>query len=62
MKGGSAKFPTPEEKERLKAVGTYYRAKNVVLFEWKKGKKTQFYVLNKKKEWKEIATSELFGT
>jgi hypothetical protein len=62
MKGGSAKFPTPEEKERLKAVANYYRAKNVVLFEWKKGKKTQFYVLNKKKEWKEITASELFGT
>jgi hypothetical protein len=38
----------------LKAVANYYRAKNVVLFEWRRGKKTQFYVLNKKKEWNEI--------
>ena len=62
MKGGCAKLPTLKEKERLKAVANYYRAKKVVLFEWKKGIKTQFYVLNKKKEWKEIAASELFGT
>jgi hypothetical protein len=46
----------------LNAVANYYRAKKVVLFEWKKGKKTQFYVLNKKKEWSEITASELFGT
>jgi hypothetical protein len=45
----------------LKAVANYYRAKNVVLFEWRRGKKTQFYVLNKKKEWNEITASELFG-
>ena len=62
MKGGSAKFPTPEEKKRLKAVAKYYRAKNVVLFEWKKGKRTQFYVLNRKNEWKEIKTPDLFGS
>ena len=62
MKGGSAKFPTPEEKDRLKAVANYYRAKNVVLFEWKKGKRTQFYVLNRKNEWKEIKTPDLFGS
>ena len=62
MKGGSAKFPTPEEKKRLKAVAKYYRAKNVILFEWKKGKRTQFYVLNRKNEWKEIKTSDLFGS
>ena len=62
MKGGYAQFPTPDEIKRLKTVAKYYRAKNVVLFEWKKGKRTQFYVLNRKNEWKEIKTSDLFGS
>ena len=61
MKGGSAKFPDLNDKKRLIAVANYYRAKKVVLFEWKKGIKTKFYVLNTKMEWKEIAVQELFG-
>ena len=61
MKGGSAKFPTMSEKERLKAVAKYYRAKHVLLFEWKNGKRTQFYVLNNKLEWTKKTASELFG-
>ena len=61
MKGGSAKFPTMNEKRRLKAVSKYYKAKNVLLFEWKNGKKTQFYVLNNNLEWIEKKVSELFG-
>ena len=62
MKGGSAKFPTLEDKQRLKKVSKHHRASNIVLFEWKRGKKSQFYVLTNKLDWKEIDAAELFGT
>ena len=61
MKGGGAKFPNIAEKRRLKEVAKYYRAKDIILFEWKNGKKTQFYSLNTNLEWKEKTTLELFG-
>jgi hypothetical protein len=61
MKGGGAKFPNITEKRRLKEVAKYYRAKCILLFEWKNIKRTQFYNLNRKLEWKEKTTLELFG-
>src|SRR5215210_1198098 len=42
LKGGSARRPTLEEKHRLKEVAKNYSAKEVVLFEWKRGKVTAF--------------------
>ena len=61
MKGGSANFPTSDEKQRLKAVAKYYKAKKIVLFEWKRKVKTQFYLLDKTNKWKETTISDLFG-
>ena len=62
MKGGSAKLHTAEEIGRLKTVAKYFQTNKVTLFEWRKRKKTQFYILNNKMEWKEKTALELFGT
>ncbi len=35
MKGGAARMPSAAEMARLKAVARRYRAKDIVLFEWK---------------------------
>ncbi|MFC1744832.1 hypothetical protein ACFL35_12650 [Candidatus Riflebacteria bacterium] len=61
MKGGSAKMPSAEEKDRLRAVAKYYKARKIVLFEWKKGEKAQFYFLGKNLQWEETTATELFG-
>lgn len=61
MKGGTAKSPTLNDRRRLREVAKYYHSKNVVLFEWIKGKKTQFYILKNNLEWEETTSSELFG-
>ena len=61
MKGGSAKLPTLDDKRRLREVAKYYHAKNVVLFEWIKSKKTKFSVLGNNLEWEESTSADLFG-
>jgi hypothetical protein len=40
MKGGTARLPSLNEVDRLRAVARRYRAKDIVLFEWKKGKRS----------------------
>ena len=62
MKGGTAKFPTLEDIRRLKEVVKYHKANGIVLFEWKKSKRCQFYILTKKMGWKPVRPAELFGT
>jgi hypothetical protein len=47
VKGGSAAFPTFEDAKRLRMVARHYRAKNVLLAQWKRGKQVQFFVLRK---------------
>jgi hypothetical protein len=37
MKGGTAGRPSPADIDRLKAVKEFYHAKDIVLFEWKRG-------------------------
>ena len=61
MKGGSAKPPSIAEKLRLQAVAEHYGAREVVLFEWKKGKSTKFYTLSNALEWRPSTSSEIFG-
>jgi hypothetical protein len=61
LKGGSARRPTLEEKHRLKEVANSYSAKEVVLFEWKRGKVTAFYTLGPSLEWNPTTSSQLFG-
>lgn len=70
VKGGSASWPSITDIARLRKVGRYYRAKNVVLAEWKKGKQPTFYRmkrtlpegLHQKEAWVELSSiSEVFG-
>ncbi len=43
VKGGNASWPSPDDILRLRQVGRHYRAKNIVLAVWKKGKAPTFY-------------------
>jgi hypothetical protein len=61
MKGGAARRPSLGERQRLGAVRRKYRAKAVVLFEWKRGKSTTFCVLNRKLEWDASSCHKIFG-
>jgi hypothetical protein len=45
VKGGSAKFPSQEDVERLISVKEHHRADKVVLTEWKQGEKLCCYIL-----------------
>lgn len=61
MKGGSAGPPSMVEKRRLRAVADHYHAREVVLFEWKKGKSTKFCTLDDQLQWLPPTSSKIFG-
>lgn len=46
VKGGSAKWPSSEDRERLRAVRDAYEAKDVLLSEWKQGAKAKLFRLS----------------
>jgi hypothetical protein len=56
---GKAKLPSPSDIQRLKLVAGYYRAKQIVLYEWEKERKSQFKVWDH--EWKVVRPAEIFG-
>ena len=58
-KGGTASFPTDEEISRLIEVKNYYHAKHIVLANWKKREKLNFYYLINR-NWKEGDAKEIF--
>ena len=57
--GGSAPRPTDDDISRLIRVARPYKARDVVLAEWKKGTKPTFCRLLRRK-WKEVPPSEIF--
>lgn len=61
MKGGSARLPSSDEILRLRAVSKRYRAKDVILFTWKRGQGCVFRKLGRGTEWLPSSTVELFG-
>ena len=61
MKGGSARTPSMAEKRRLQAVAKHYGAREVVLFEWKRGRGTALYTLSNTLEWHPSTRRGLFG-
>jgi len=61
MKGGSARRPSVEECKRLRAVGTRLRAKAVVLFEWDRGRLTNFCILRPNLQWEIASCRQIFG-
>lgn len=68
VKGGGAAWPTTDDILRLRRVGRHYKAKYVILAEWKKGTETTFYRMKRtlpknsyyKDAWVEVAVSEVF--
>lgn len=62
MKGGTAKMPSPSDRERLMAVKRRYSARDVVLFVWKKGHEIKWGILNENMEWEwRESAKEIFG-
>lgn len=61
MKGGSARKPTAADIRRLRAVGKRYRAKAIVLYSWKKAKKSEFSILGRGRSWTPASAAEIFG-
>lgn len=65
VKGGSAKSPSSEDRERLRAVQNEYSAKEVLLSEWTKGSKAVFSRLVKD-EWMKLTEpkdlAKIFGS
>jgi hypothetical protein len=59
-KGGVSPRPIAEDISRLSKVAKYYKAKAVVLAEWRKGKQLELFVL-KRKEWLPTAPNSIFG-
>ncbi len=59
-KGGSAPRPKKEDVERLSRVARLYRAKAVVLAEWKKGVRLQLHRLEGL-TWRSATAKEIFG-
>ena len=61
-KGGGARAPTDEDIRRLRRVAKVYRAKAVVLFEWRRGQTTMFKTLPPRgNEWIAVAGKDVFG-
>ncbi len=58
-KGGSAQRPSRSDVARLSKVKKYHRAKNVILAEWRKGKKPTLHSLVKS-EWRLVDAKEVF--
>ena len=61
MKGGSARMPGAVEIQRLMAVAKRYRAKEVVLFAWKRAESCDFYKLTREGVWALSSAREIFG-
>lgn len=61
VKGGSARTPGLGERRRLREVARHYRARAVVLFQWRKGTHAEFLALNRKLEWEPTSAVEVFG-
>jgi hypothetical protein len=60
IKGGSAPEPTRDDCLRLREVKRLYRAKEVVQFQWRKGKSSKFFCLGRNLEWNPTSSEDLF--
>lgn len=61
VKGGSAKRPTADDRERLRVVKEIYNAKAILLSEWKKGSMPMFYELTEDDWGEPINPAKIFG-
>jgi hypothetical protein len=61
MKGGSARWPSAADIQRLKRVANRYKAKGIVLFTWQRGKGCKFLRLGPGDKWVTESAREIFG-
>lgn len=61
MKGGSSRPPSEPEIRRLRSVAKRYRAKDVVLFSWRRGEPCTFQRLGPRDQWVDSSAQEIFG-
>lgn len=61
MKGGCARPPNGAQKQRLRVVARRYRAKEIVLFAWKREESCKFYRLTAANTWVQSSAATLFG-
>ena len=59
-KGGSAPRPTADDLARLSRVGRRYKAKAIVLVEWRRAKALELFRLSRN-QWKAVSPSEIFA-
>jgi hypothetical protein len=59
-KGGAARRPTKEDKARLLNAAKHHKARAVVLAEWQKGGKPNFYRLEDN-DWIPVTPADIFG-
>jgi len=60
VKGGSSRFPTDEDIDRLKNAAEHHRARTFTLAEWKKSEALQLYELHDD-AWQAIPAEKIFG-
>jgi hypothetical protein len=61
LKGGSAPAPRHEDLQRLREVQRRHRAKAVVLFQWRKARTAEFFLLDRNLQWVPSSSKEIFG-
>lgn len=61
IKGGSAPNPTPDDCKRLREVARRYRARVIVMFQWKKGSHSEFLTMQRNGDWRAATGKEIFG-
>lgn len=61
MKGGRARNPNPVEMHRMRLVARHYHARNVVLFQWRIGVSSRFFVLRPRNRRELTTGKEVFA-
>jgi hypothetical protein len=61
IKGGSARLPTLADRRRLHIAARRYGAREVVLFQWRKGVSSEFATLGRSLEWTPTTGAAIFG-
>ena len=61
IKGGSSRLPSESDRRRLRAVARIYRAKEIVLFQWRRGEPCEWFRLGPRLRWTRATGSDVFG-
>lgn len=61
LKGGGALDPTRSDVLRLQRVARHYGALRVVLYAWKRGSHSEYYVLDPKGQWRDSSAKDSFA-